>query len=119
MVHHFAHGHRARLISLLFSGLKLGIDFTGGTLWEVRFSQPASALDIESALGGAGLDSVIVQQSGSGGDETFLIRMPEVPEGSPRKAELAKASNRESDRSPNLNIRPSAAPFRLRFAIAP
>jgi preprotein translocase subunit SecF len=79
------------LISLFFSGLKLGIDFTGGTLWEVRFSQPASALDIETALGGAGLDSVIVQQSGSAGDETFLIRMPEVREGSPRKAELAKA----------------------------
>lgn len=79
------------LISLLFSGLKLGIDFTGGTLWEVRFSQPASTLDIESALRGAGLDSVIVQQSGSAGDESFLIRMPEVPEGSPRKAELAKA----------------------------
>ena len=35
-------------ISLIFSGLKLGIDFTGGTLWEVRFSQPATALDIET-----------------------------------------------------------------------
>jgi len=79
------------LISLLFSGLKLGIDFTGGTLWEVRFSQPATARDIETALHGAGLDSVIVQQSGSVGDETYLVRMPEVPEGSPRKAELAKA----------------------------
>ena len=79
------------LISLLFSGLKLGIDFTGGTLWEVQFSQPATARDIETALHGAGLDSVIVQQSGSVGDETYLVRMPEVPEGSPRKAELAKA----------------------------
>jgi preprotein translocase subunit SecF len=79
------------LISLFFSGLKLGIDFTGGTLWEVRFSEPATALDIETALRGAGLDSVIVQQSGSAGDETFLVRMPEVPEGSTRKAELTKA----------------------------
>ena len=79
------------LISLLFSGLKLGIDFTGGTLWEVRFSEPATALEIETALRGAGLESVIVQQSGSAGDETFLVRMPEVPEGSPRKAELTKA----------------------------
>ena len=38
------------LISLIFSGLKLGIDFTGGTLWELRFSEPATALEIESAL---------------------------------------------------------------------
>ncbi len=79
------------LISLLFSGLKLGIDFTGGTLWEVQFSQPATALKIETALRDAGLDSVIVQQSGPATDETFLIRMPEVPEGSARKTKLVQA----------------------------
>jgi preprotein translocase subunit SecF len=79
------------LVSLLFSGLKLGIDFTGGTLWEVRFSQPATALDIETVLRDAGLDSVIVQQSGPATDETFLIRMPEVPEGSAQKTALAQA----------------------------
>ena len=79
------------LVSLLISGLKLGIDFTGGTLWEVRFSQPASALDIETALRDAGLGSVIVQQSGPATDETFLIRMPEVPEGSAQKTVLAQA----------------------------
>ncbi len=79
------------LISLFFSGLKLGIDFTGGTLWEVRFSQPATALEIESTLRGAGVDSVIVQRSGPATDETFLIRMPEVTEGSTRKTELAQA----------------------------
>ena len=79
------------LISLIFSGLKLGIDFTGGTLWEVRFSQPATALEIESALRGVGLDTVIVQRSGPATDETFLIRMPEVTEGSTRKTELAQA----------------------------
>ena len=79
------------LISLLFFGLRLGIDFTGGTLWEVRFSQTASALDIETALRDAGLDSVIVQRSGPASDETFLIRMPEVPEGSAQKTELSQA----------------------------
>ena len=79
------------LISLLFSGLKLGIDFTGGTLWEMRFSQPATTIEIETALRGAGMDNVIVQQSGAGSDETFLVRMPEVREGSPRKAELTEA----------------------------
>ena len=79
------------LVSLVFSGLKLGIDFTGGTLWEVRFSQPAEAAAIESALLGAGVDTAIVQRSGPAANETFLIRMPEVPEGSERKAELAAA----------------------------
>lgn len=79
------------LVSIVFSGLKLGIDFTGGTLWEVRFSQPTEAAAIESALLGAGVDTAIVQRSGPAADETFLIRMPEVREGSERKAELAAA----------------------------
>jgi preprotein translocase subunit SecF len=79
------------LVSLIFSGLKLGIDFTGGTLWEVRFSQPATALEVETALREAGVETAIVQRSGPADDETFLIRMPEVTEGSARKAELEQA----------------------------
>jgi preprotein translocase subunit SecF len=79
------------LISLLYSGLKLGIDFTGGTLWEVRFAETAAATEVESALHDAGLDHVIVQRSGPANDETFLIRMPEVAEGSPEKARLSQA----------------------------
>jgi preprotein translocase subunit SecF len=78
------------LISLVFSGLKLGIDFTGGTLWEVRFSEATTAADVEAALRSAGLDTAIVQRSGPADDETYLIRMPEVPEGSARKTELAQ-----------------------------
>jgi preprotein translocase subunit SecF len=77
------------LISLIFSGLKLGIDFTGGTLWEVQFAQPTTVADIESALHGAGVGQLIVQRSGPATDETYLIRMPVVQEGSSRKAELA------------------------------
>ena len=97
------------LISLIFSGLKLGIDFTGGTLWEVRFSQPATASEIETALHNAGVENVVVQRSGPATDETFLIRMPEVPEGS-RAEDGAdpRRSNRQSARSPNSNTRPLA-----------
>src|SRR5215211_2242448 len=79
------------LISPIFSGLKLGIDFTGGTLWEVQFSQPASAVDIETALHNAGVENVVVQRSGPETDETYLIRMPVVTEGSARKTELTRA----------------------------
>jgi preprotein translocase subunit SecF len=78
------------LISLIFSGLKLGIDFTGGTLWEVRFDQPTAAATIENALRGAGMDHVVVQRSGPAEEETYLIRMNEVKEGSPQKVELTR-----------------------------
>lgn len=79
------------LISLIFSGLKLGIDFTGGTLWEVRFDQPATSEQIETALNEAGIEHAIVQRSGPATDETFLIRIPEIQEGSPEKAALEAA----------------------------
>jgi preprotein translocase subunit SecF len=83
------------LIALIFSGLKLGIDFTGGTLWEVRFSQPTESAAIEAALHDAGIETAIVQRSGPATDETFLIRMHEVREGSELKAELVSALEAE------------------------
>jgi preprotein translocase subunit SecF len=79
------------LISLVFSGLKLGIDFTGGTLWEVRFEQTATVEEIETSLRGAGIEHAIVQSSGPASEETFLIRMPEVTEGSDLKNQLERA----------------------------
>jgi preprotein translocase subunit SecF len=83
------------ILSLIFSGLKLGIDFTGGTLWEVQFSQPTEAAAIETTLHDAGIDTAIVQRSGPATDETFLIRMHEVREGSEMKAELVSALESE------------------------
>ena len=78
------------LISLLLFGLKLGIDFTGGTLWEVRFHQPTTTAQIEEVFREAGYDQVVVQQTGDASDQTFLIRTPEIREGSPEKAVLAE-----------------------------
>lgn len=79
------------LISLILFGLKLGIDFTGGTLWEVRFSEPTTAAVVETALRDAGVNNVVVQRSGPASEVTFLIRLHEVREGSPEKASLTAA----------------------------
>lgn len=81
------------LISLMFSGLKLGIDFTGGTLWEIRFEQPTTSAQIETALRDAGIEHAIVQRSGPASEETYLIRIPEVREGSAEKAAIVAALN--------------------------
>jgi preprotein translocase subunit SecF len=78
------------LLALIFSGLKLGIDFTGGTLWEVQFHQPTTTAAVEAALGVAGVDHAVVQRSGPETEETYLIRMPEVTEGSQRKKEITQ-----------------------------
>ncbi|MCA9880009.1 MAG: protein translocase subunit SecF, partial [Thermomicrobiales bacterium] len=78
------------LISLLLFGLKLGIDFTGGTLWEVKFDQPTTPQQVEEVFRDAGYDQVVVQQTGSETDHTFLIRVSEIRESSPEKAVLAE-----------------------------
>ncbi|MFZ3176141.1 MAG: protein translocase subunit SecF [Thiobacillus sp.] len=60
--------------SLWHQGLNLGVDFTGGTLMEVRTSQPADLHTIRTALEKTGLPEVSVQNFGTSHD--VLIRLP-------------------------------------------
>jgi preprotein translocase subunit SecF len=77
------------LVSLILFGLNLGIDFTGGTLWEIQFTQAVTTEQVKEALADAGYDNTVVQtSSGTGNQESILIRMPEIQEGSAEKAAL-------------------------------
>ncbi|MDX8411919.1 MAG: protein translocase subunit SecF [Mariprofundaceae bacterium] len=58
--------------ALMVKGLNFGIDFTGGTLVEVRFSEAAEIADVRDALAPAGFGAAIIQQFGS--PEEILIR---------------------------------------------
>jgi preprotein translocase subunit SecF len=69
------------LITFLFSvwalwdkGLNLGVDFTGGTVIEVSYNQPANLPAIRSTLERTGLSEVSVQSFGTSHD--VLIRLP-------------------------------------------
>lgn len=64
------------LITLLFQQLNLGLDFTGGTLVEVRYAA-APALDaVRQALEGAGFQDVSVQTFGSANE--VLVRLQQA-----------------------------------------
>ncbi|SFH29471.1 protein translocase subunit SecF [Modicisalibacter xianhensis] len=64
------------LITLLFQQLNLGLDFTGGTLVEVRYAT-APALDaVRQALEGAGFQDVSVQTFGSASE--VLVRLQQA-----------------------------------------
>lgn len=76
------------LISLAVHGLNLSIDFTGGTLWELQMSRPVQPGEVRDVLAAHGYPDSIVQTSQ---DNVVLIRMKELKEGSPEKAELAAA----------------------------
>ena len=47
------------LVFLLLGGLKLGIDFTGGTIWELQFTRPTASLDVKAVLAANGLDAQV------------------------------------------------------------
>jgi preprotein translocase subunit SecF len=63
------------LALLLFWGPKLGIDFAGGSLVQVRFTEPMKTDALRAALSGAESSEIDIQDLGTGGTE-FLIRVP-------------------------------------------
>jgi preprotein translocase subunit SecF len=64
----------ASCINLAVQGLNLGLDFTGGTLVEVEFSEPADPEGIRQLLLQGGYENGVVQHFGTNRD--LLIRMP-------------------------------------------
>ena len=62
------------LISLATNGLKLGIDFTGGTLIEVGYKKPIELAQVRDILSENGFGNAVVQHFGS--SKEILIRIP-------------------------------------------
>jgi preprotein translocase subunit SecF len=75
------------LVFLLLGGLKLGIDFTGGTIWEVQFGRAISPLEVRDTLAANGLEAQVQTAEGN----IALIRTRELQEGSPEKTRLEGA----------------------------
>ena len=62
------------VISLTFKGLNAGLDFTGGTLIEIKLSQPVNLEEIRDVLGSKLEDDFQVSYFGS--EEDILIKIP-------------------------------------------
>jgi preprotein translocase subunit SecF len=62
------------IVALIYPGLNYGLDFTGGVIVEVGYTQPPELDAIREGLADAGFESVQVQNFGSSSE--VLIRLP-------------------------------------------
>jgi preprotein translocase subunit SecF len=79
------------LAAILVKGFNYSIEFTGGTLLQVRFEQALGVGDIRAALSRAGLNPEIQTITAAGGKVSYILR-----EKSDEKA-MAEASSRTMD----------------------
>ena len=88
----------ASIVSLAVNGLKLGLDFTGGTQMEVGFEQPADIPKIRSILVDEGLASPVAVLFGS--ESEVLIRT----QGSMQDGALIKIERELSAIGEDINV---------------
>ncbi len=91
----------AAVFFLFSKGLHLSVEFTGGALMEVSYSQPADLERVRGSIAALGINDVQVQNFGTA--QEVLIRMP-VQKGSDAAAQSEKvfAALKAADASANL-----------------
>lgn len=63
------------VISLFLQGLNQGIDFTGGSLLDLKFNQPTTIEQVRGVMDEFGLEGATIQRSG---ETDFLVRTREL-----------------------------------------
>lgn len=76
----------ACIVSMVIQGINFGLDFTGGTLVEVRYEEQVSVDDVREQLAAVGFEDTTVQYFGTSRD--VMIRLPSH-EGSGSAAQLS------------------------------
>ena len=93
------------LVSLLMKGgPSYGIDFSGGTLVQIKFSAPTNAAELRAGLEELSLGGATIQQMGDTGTE-FLIRAQESSENMESLAGRVQATLEKKYGAGNLEIR--------------
>ena len=63
------------LVLLFTKGPLLGVDFAGGTVAQLKFSNPVTIPEIRAALGELGAGDTVIQDFGQQGSNEFLVRL--------------------------------------------
>jgi preprotein translocase subunit SecF len=93
----------ALAVFFLFSrGLHLSVEFTGGTVMEVGYSQPADLAKVRNVIGGLGYTDIQVQNFGTARD--VMIRLPaQKGVSSAQQSDVAFAALKKTD--PDATLR--------------
>ena len=73
------------LISIFVQGFNLGIDFTGGTIMEIKFDKPVTVLEVRDVLKDYGLENSTIQLTEAGkkdSSENIFIRTSDLSDDS-------------------------------------
>lgn len=81
------------IISLATQGLKLGIDFTGGTLVEIGYKKAVDLKLMRSALKGAGFGDATVQHFGTAQEVLIRLKPKDGKSNAELSTEVAVAAN--------------------------
>ncbi len=85
------------LAAIIFRGLNLGIDFTGGTLIEVGYQSTADLTQVRSELQQAGFNDAVVQHFGSSKDVLVRIAPREGVSNAELSGQMLEALNKSSE----------------------
>ena len=87
---------------LITRGLHLSVEFTGGTLMEVSYSQPANLEQVRGTVAGLGMSEVQVQNFGNARD--VMIRLP-VQKGVTSAQQSERVLTALKEKSPDVQLR--------------
>jgi preprotein translocase subunit SecF len=78
------------IVALAIFRLELGIDFTGGTIWELEFEEEITTQQVREVLSAHGYGDAVIQigSSDAGNDNVAIMRMEELAQTSSIKDEI-------------------------------
>ena len=82
------------IFSLAINGLKMGIDFTGGTLIEVSYKESADLNVLRDTMNGIGFSDAMVQNFGTSKDVLIRLKPHEEMQGKEISAKVVEAINK-------------------------
>src|SRR5574340_1140985 len=88
---------------LATKGLNFGVDFTGGTVMEVHYAQPADVNKVREQLAGIGLKDALVQNFGSSHDVLIQVPLKQNTMGAQLSEHVVETLRQQDRKSTRLN----------------